>query len=114
MALDTVADYIEESRRLLQDTVAPFRYSDAELIESLNIAILEARRLRPDLFLGRFDNLPDYTATGTTVVMDPQYRSSFVYYMIGRASLRDAEAAQDSRATVFLNKFVSQMLTVQS
>ena len=50
MALDTVQDYVSAARVLLQDTVAPYRYSDADMIAELNLAILEAKRVRPDLF----------------------------------------------------------------
>lgn len=115
MALDTVQDYIDEARVLLQDKDTPFRYSDAELIRILNIAIMEARRLRPDIFLGKMHiTLQSYTAVGNAVDLEPMYRPAFVYYMVGRAELRDAEHTQDSRAAALMNKFVSQMLVLQS
>lgn len=114
MALDTVQDYVDEARRLLADTVVPYRYPDIDLIEALNISILETRRLRADLFLGRYNALPDFVSLGDAVAFDPQYRSALVYYMVGRASMRDQEQAQDSRAAAFMNKFTSQMLVIQS
>ena len=43
MALDTVADYIHDARVLLQDEVAPYRYSDTQLVTSLNYAFMEAQ-----------------------------------------------------------------------
>jgi hypothetical protein len=46
--------------------------------------------------------------------MDPMYRVSLLYYICGQAQLRDDENTQDARASVFLNKFVAQMLTIQS
>jgi len=49
-----------------------------------------------------------------SVPIDQMYRLSFVYYICGMAQLRDDENVQDSRAAVFLNKFVSQMLTIQA
>jgi len=110
--LNTVGDYIADARVLLQDTVADYRYSDAELIENINLGILEMRRLRPDLLLGSFASIPRYTVTGDAVAVDPQYRVALLYYVCGMAQLRDDEATQDSRATVFLNKFTSQMLTI--
>lgn len=113
MALDTVQDYVNSARVLLQDTVAPYRYPDADLLEALNQGILEARKLRPDLFLGRFDNLPDFSAVDTTAVnLDAQYRVAFVYYMVGSAQLRDAEEGQDSRAASFLAQFSAKLLTL--
>lgn len=115
MALDTVQDYIDRARVLLLDTVVPYRYSDADLVENLNMGILEARKLRPDLLRNYFTgSLPDFTTgnLSATVPIDPQYRVAFVYYVCGQAQLRDDENVQDSRAALFLNKFVSQLLTV--
>lgn len=117
MALDTVADYISSARTLLQDTVSPYRYPDADLVNALNMGLLEVRRLRPDLVKSYFRAaIPTYSAgsTGTTVPFDPQYRVSLLYYICGQAQLRDDEATQDARATVFLNKFTAQMLVIQS
>lgn len=118
MALDTVQDYVDRARALLLDTYdGPYRYSDADLVENLNMGILEARRLRPELFQSYFrTSLPDFTSTAmnASVPIDSQYRVAFVYYMCGHAQLRDDENVQDSRAVTFLNKFTSQMLTIQS
>ena len=118
MALDTVADYVRNARVLLQDTVADYRYSDTELVEGLNLGLLEVRRLRPDLMRSYFrSSIPTYTTTSmstTAVAMDPMYRVSLLYYICGQAQLRDDENSQDARASVFLNKFVAQMLTIQS
>lgn len=112
-ALDTVADYIAHARILLQDTVVDYRYSDSELIDDLNLGLLEMRRLRPDLMITTFGGtIPKYTATNQTVACDPQYRSALLYYICGQAQLRDDEATQDSRATIFLNKFVAQLQTI--
>lgn len=114
-ALDTVADYIAHARVLLQDTVVDYRYSDDELVDNLNMGLLEIRRLRPELMLATFNgSIPVYSATSptTAVACDVQYRPALLYYICGQAQLRDDEATQDQRATVFLNKFTSQMLTI--
>lgn len=114
-ALDKVSDYLTETRRLLQDEIDPFRYPDADLVDALNIGLLEARRLRADLFLPLFD-IPYFAATDTAkpVTMDPMYRHTLVYYMVGRAQLRDDESTTDSRAAALLTKFTAQLLTIQS
>lgn len=117
MALDTVGDFITRARVLLQDEVAPYRYETDELIASLNEAHLEAKRLRPDLYLRTFEqDLPDYTVEGDSVedTIPPEFRRAFLYYIVGDAQLRDDEATQDARATIFLNKFVAQLLTLPS
>jgi hypothetical protein len=121
-ALDTVAQYLQEARVLLQDVVSPYRYSDAELVDALNIGMLEARKLRADLFLPLFDipwkdpgpvagPVPPATLTAP-VSMDPMYRQTLVYYMVGRAQLRDDEPTVDARAGALLQKFTAQLLTV--
>ncbi|HLL28970.1 MAG TPA: hypothetical protein VKT73_15140 [Xanthobacteraceae bacterium] len=112
MALDTVADYVSYARVLLQDQVVPYRYPDNDLVQALNIAVFESRRLRPDLYIGGAA-LPSFSAPDTTAVaIDPQYRMAFVYFMCGHAQLRDEENTQDARASEFLNKFSAQMVSI--
>ena len=117
-ALNTVGQYVEEARRLLQDEINPYRYPDDDLVDALTLGILEARRLRADLFLPLFD-IPYFTPSGTIdmtapVSMDPMYRSALVYYMVGRAQLRDDEPTTDQRAAGLMTKFTAQLLTIQS
>jgi hypothetical protein len=116
MALTTVQDFVDQVRTLLQDQVVPYRYTDAELVTNLNDAVFEARRIRPDLFLKTFSSLPSYDTSGMSdeVDIDQMYRMSVVYYMTGLAQLRDQEDTQDQRATIFLNKFISQLTGVQA
>ena len=47
MALATVAEYVAEARRLLQDQTTPYRTATGELQDALGIALYEMRRLRP-------------------------------------------------------------------
>lgn len=115
MALDTVQDYVDRARVLLLDQVEPYRYETADLVENLNMGIMEARRLRPDLVKSYFrTSLPDFSTSdmSAAVPIDPQYRPAFVYYICGQAQLRDDENVQDSRAVTFLNKFVAQLISI--
>jgi hypothetical protein len=117
MALDTVQDYIDRARALLLDETVPYRYHNHDLVEALNMGILEARRLRPELLRAYFNtSLPDFntSALSATVPIDPMYRVAFVYYICGHQQLRDEENTQDTRAAAFLNKFMSQMITIQA
>jgi hypothetical protein len=117
MALDTVQNYVDRARVLLQDQVVPYRYPDADLVEALSEGIMEVRRLRPDVLRGYLrTTLPSYSTSSmsASVDIDPQYRQAFVYYICGQAQLRDDENTQDSRSAAFLNKFVSQLLTIQA
>ena len=119
-ALETVGQYIEESRRLLQDEIEPYRYPDDDLVDALNICLLEARRLRADLFLPSF-TIPWFdpaaaiaTTKAKAVPFEPMYRPAIVYYMVGHAQLRDDEGTTDQRASALLLKFTSQLLTITS
>lgn len=109
-ALAVVSDYITEARTLLQDTVAPYRYLDTELVTALNMALLEARKVRPDLFIG-LNAVQSFTANDSTAVTIPeQYKNYLVFYICGNAQLRDEESTQDSRAMAFFGMFKSGML----
>jgi hypothetical protein len=111
MSLNTVQDYISAARGLLQDTVEPFRYPSAEIVLGLNLGFLEARRLRPDLFIRKQTPAYSVSSLSTTVDMPEGYRTPLLYYICGHVQLRDDEPTQDARATVFLNKFVAQLQT---
>lgn len=112
-ALDTVDEYVAAARTLLVDETETYRYTDAELVLALSLAVLDARRIRPDLFLDRFDDIPSFVladiAAETEVDIDIQYRSAFLYYIVGHAQLRDEEDTQDARASSFINTFETRL-----
>ena len=95
MTLDLVSDYIGQARILMLD-IDEDRYSDAEYIAALNIALLNFRRVRPDLFI--FRSVPSYSTTGETVDMDEQYRDALLAFMIGYSYLRDQEETEENSA----------------
>lgn len=116
MALDTVADYVKQVRIKVQDLVPDYRYTDEQIVEYLNEAILESRRIRPDLWLPLSRNpLPQYTISNmaTAVPIDQMYRTAFVYYMAGQAQLSDQEDTEDQRAAAFIQKFAGQLTAGQ-
>lgn len=104
-ALMTVSGLIAGARTFLLDKIVPYRYDDTSLLAALNLAILEARRLRPDLFLTnkfRVDP-PQFDAiSGEDIGVEPQFRLAFEYMTAGHALLRDQEDVQDERATTLL------------
>lgn len=113
-ALATVQDYVTSARVLLQDTVAPYRFSDAQLLVALNLAILEARRIRPDLFLSSFDAIPSYSAVDTTAVaVDLQYRPAVLYFIVGYTEFTNAEETSDQRGSALIDRFTSQLVGVR-
>lgn len=119
--LETIGAYLTEARALLQDQYTPYRYPDADLVRAMNIGLQEVRRLRADLLLPSFD-IPWFDSTGTidatfkakAVPFEPMYRSALVYYIVGRAQLRDDENTTDARAGSLLTKFTAQMLQAGS
>lgn len=111
MALDTVSDYVAAARVLLQDTVAPYRYEDTELVLALTLGVNEARRIRPDLFLGQ-TSVESFTTNDTTAVtFDAQYRTALLYYVCAHAHMRDEENTEDARAGAFMARFNSQLVS---
>jgi hypothetical protein len=116
-ALDTLGDYVAECRRLLQDEVdTPYRYPTADLVAALNLALLEVRRVRPDLLMPTFEIafFGDPDDTTAPVNFEPMYRTALVYYVVGRIQLRDDEQTQDARAASLMTKFLGQLLSVQA
>jgi hypothetical protein len=115
-ALETVQNYITDVRTLLLDEVAPYRYGDSSLLIAFNVTILEARRLRPDLFVFRHhDKVPFFTAVDTTEFkMESQFRLAFVYGICAHAVIRDQEDVQDARASTFMSNFRDILIGVKT
>lgn len=113
--LETVQDYITDSRVLLQDTIQPYRYDDDSLLAAFNMALLEGRRLRPDLFIYRHgEKVPYFPAiSGAEVCIEPQFRQAFVFGTCAHAMSRDQEDIQDTRATSFNDNFHDYLIGVR-
>lgn len=121
--VDNVADYIDDVRTLLQDTIQPFRYTDVQLLKALNLTLMEMYRVRPDMFFGvpgfgrAHQIMPEYQvpASGNasdssdTVPIEPQFRLAFIHGIAAHALERDQEDVQDARASQFMGVF-TQML----
>jgi len=133
MAYDTVGGYLKDVRTLLTDKIVPYRYSTASLVRSLNATLLEARRLRPDLFLGYLDSMPQYdwdndedTVAGTDnddddnpvwgawVPMEYPFRQALVYGIAAHAMQRDQEDVEDQRANGHMKTFVNMLTGVDA
>ncbi|CAB4143954.1 hypothetical protein UFOVP470_6 [uncultured Caudovirales phage] len=106
-----VSDVLAQARELLQDKVSPYRYSDDSLFYAINEAIFEARRLRPDLFVGRLRISIERVGAGTDAFpLDDMYFSSTVNYVVGRAEMRDDEFANDKRAALLHSAFYTALV----
>lgn len=118
--LETVSDYVTDARVLLQDSISPYRYEDAELAAALSIVLDDTRRLRPDLFLGDgtttlFADMPSYAAVDSTVVpIENGFRNAVLLGMVGFAIARDQEDVQDARAGIFMKMWRDKLVTVDA
>lgn len=113
MSLETVAKMVAQARVLLQDTVVEYRYSDADILASLNIGLVEIRTIRPDAFLETPNDVPEYDTVNTDEIeLDQQMRLPLLYFIVGYSQLRDEEDTSDARAAAFMQTF-RQKLTGQ-
>jgi len=105
--LNTVADYMTDARNLLQDKVPGYRYDEESMLTALNVALLETRRQRGDLFVYNRKvkgQIQSFTVVDDTYVdMEPSFRLGLLYRLCGHALVRDQEDVQDIRATAFFN-----------
>lgn len=117
-ALETVQDYMGDARTLLLDQVPPYRYDDNSLVQSLNVCMMRARGLRPDLFLGDlvetyFNQVGMFSVGSVTRVVPVEYpfRLAILYGMIGHALARDQEDVQDARSTTYIQISDAMLMT---
>jgi hypothetical protein len=112
--LNTVADYMADARTLLQDTIPPYRYDDPSLLTALNLTLLEARRLRSDLFvfnLRVMGQTQSFTAVDETYVeMEPQFRLAILHGICAHALERDQEDVQDLRSSSYMALFTAGLV----
>lgn len=122
---NTIAALLLEARAIMQDVIPTgsvdgTRYTNQDLLDAFNDAMLQARAKRPDLFLGMGMRTPvprfvvDDITNNTEFPLDPMVYPAFVYYVVGRSELRDDTFADDKRAEMMLAKFTGQLLQVAS
>jgi len=104
------SDIIAEARVLLQDLTVPYRYSDAELLVGANDVIKIIRKVRPDIFFGKYGTVIADAALTDTFPIGAEYKSAVREYVIGYAELRDSEDASNSRAALFMG-LADKMIT---
>jgi hypothetical protein len=111
---NSVADYVAEAHTILQDIIPDYRYNEPSLLVALNAALLEARRIKPELFVYNLDTggqVQSFTAVDDTYVdIEPQFRLAIVHGLVGHALERDQEDYQDQRATAFLALFTQGLV----
>lgn len=110
MAMQTVGDVITQARRLLQDEDGS-RWGDAYLYAALNMGILEAYRVRPDLFYSTQGEVLQYSSVdaGEILHLGP-YAPALALYVAGMVQLSDQEENSDTRAGAFQQMFISKLI----
>jgi hypothetical protein len=116
-AFQELGDLLSMIRTLLQDTDTSggeYRYSTDSLVANINMGLMEMYRIRPDIFLELQFKVPIYNDAelGAPITIEPQFTPALVYYAVGLAQLRDDEPTQDTRASQFLGKFTSMLVSV--
>jgi hypothetical protein len=114
----TYANLITESRELLQDTLAPYRYTDDLLLNMLNRGLQEIARLRPDAFWDTFageDIVVPEIATGDlpdTFALDMMFFTPLVSFVVAWAEIVDDEFTTDGRAAQLFANFKTGLLAL--
>jgi hypothetical protein len=137
----TVTSYLVSSRNRLQDLIAPYRYTDGQIVSALDTALAEMGRVRPDIFLDLKyqrplkkgdlnDGMPGgygladlsfqsdgitYNPGGGTIVPVPvKYITPIHWFMDGWLQFQDVTDTQDQRAQGFMQKFQTQLMTLSA
>lgn len=115
--MTTFQQILDDARVVLNDQLDPSgsndpRYTEAQLMLYARQALVEARRIRPDLFLSNLTgDFPAYAATDNVPVPEA-YVVPLIDYVISRAEMRDDEFAVDGRAATLFQKFKSGLMGV--
>lgn len=103
---------IVDSARVLLNDVDKNRYADTLLLQYANEAIAEAKRIRPDFFLGGFKTALSTLALTDASPVPVEYEGYLKDYIIGRANSQDDEYSIDGRASAFMQRFKTGMMAI--
>ena len=101
----TYADIVAEARVLLQDSTAPYRYSDIELLVGTNDAVKMIRKVRPDVFYGQFGTAITDALLTDTFPIGLEYKKAARDFTVAHAQLRDSEDVIQTKAAIFIGMF---------
>ena len=114
-AVYSVQNVLSEVREVLQDLDPNnVRYPTNQLVEYINDAVFQARRLRPDIFVYQYGQqigllpttlTPDSAYAAVPFPLPDIYFLAVVNFVTGRAEIRDDEFALDSRAYTFMQSY---------
>lgn len=138
---NTVTAYVWTARNQLQDMIAPYRYTDGQIVAALNHCMDDISRIRPDIFLDlkyqrplrkgdtddgtpplysttdiafQSDDVTYNTAAGTLVPIPNKYSDPVHWFISGWLQLYDVADTQDQRAQGFMMKFQQHLLSTNA
>lgn len=110
----TFQQITDEARVLLNDQYTDSntvtRYTESQLLGYARQALVDARRVRPDLFLTNLTGAFPVLDSTDVVPMPEEYHVCLVDYVVHRAELRDDEFATDGRAAALFQKFKAGLM----
>jgi hypothetical protein len=118
----TLDNLVDEVRLMLKDRRVPYRWTQTDILESINSAFREMKRLRPDVFVGccgesPSGTLPSFVAADlglspnpTPFPVDEIFFMATVFYAVGKLQLGDEEFTLDNRAMSLLAGFRQLMM----
>lgn len=103
-------------RQLLRDldSAGHTRFTDETITDALNNALLEVRRVRPDLFLRSRGKVVFMDDPADPLPVEEQYAMSVVFMAVGYVMMRDDQFALDARAVSLHNKGVAQLQVMKA
>lgn len=105
-----VSHLLGRVREILQDQDGT-RYPQTELLGYMGDAVIEARSIRPDLFVGRYATpIVDVTDPAAAFPLPDQFFPAVCFYVAARAELRDDEFAVDGRAAMLLSTLGKKLI----
>lgn len=114
--MKTFAEILTDARVMLNDSAAGegevLRYTDPQLLVYARQAVMEARRIRPDLFLTQFTTDFSTLALTDAAPLPDEYVAPVTDFVVMRAEMRDDEFAVDGRAAALVQRFRAGFLGV--
>lgn len=124
-AIKSLDDGVNEIRMLINDNDSDgYRFTQQLVLDKINTAFLEIYRLRPDAYVGNFNqgilsvNSPLTFVLADLGLVPPTqwpldirlFFSPVVFYVVGMLDLTDDEFADDNRAMTVLQAFRNQLI----
>ena len=107
----TVQAVLDSARVILNDAAAT-RYTDPQLCEYVLDAMVEARYIRPDLFVGVYNTpLPDVIVPTDPFPLSPQFFAAVREFIVAMAELRDDEWVNEGRVSVLRTSLTKKLTT---